>query len=162
MVIVFRWVQLRVIRSGSARSDLFDAFLAESGSTSLEKLWSRCRCCVLLEKVSRHFGDFVAVNDVDLRVEQGEFVTLLGPSGCGKTTTLRMVAGLEQNTGGRISIGNEIVSDAARGPIRAAGAPPARHGVPVLRDLAAYDGVRERRLSAAHAPRARPPKSATA
>src|SRR6201986_5007575 len=70
---------------------------------------------VVLEKVSRHFGDFVAVNDVDLRVNEGEFVTLLGPSGCGKTTTLRMVAGLEQNTGGRISIGSEIVSDAARG-----------------------------------------------
>jgi iron(III) transport system ATP-binding protein len=68
---------------------------------------------VVLEKVSRHFGDFAAVSDVDLRVNQGEFVTLLGPSGCGKTTTLRMVAGLEQNTGGRISIDNEIVSDAA-------------------------------------------------
>src|ERR1700753_1728927 len=70
---------------------------------------------VLLEKVSRHFGDFIAVDDGDLRVAQGEFVTLLGPSGCGKTTTLRMVAGLEQNTGGRISIGNEVVSDAERG-----------------------------------------------
>src|SRR6201986_364138 len=68
---------------------------------------------VVLEKVSRHFGDFVAVNDVDLRVNEGEFVTLLGPSGCGKTTTLRMVAGLEQNTGGRISIDSEVVSDAA-------------------------------------------------
>jgi iron(III) transport system ATP-binding protein len=68
---------------------------------------------VVLEKVSRHFGDFIAVNDVDLRIAKGEFVTLLGPSGCGKTTTLRMVAGLEQNTGGRISIDNEIVSDAA-------------------------------------------------
>ncbi|WP_022721048.1 ABC transporter ATP-binding protein [Rhodopseudomonas sp. B29] len=68
---------------------------------------------VTLEKVSRSFGDFVAVDSVDLRVEEGEFVTLLGPSGCGKTTTLRMVAGLEQNTGGRISIGNEVVSDAA-------------------------------------------------
>src|SRR6202012_6184912 len=70
---------------------------------------------VVLEKVSRYFGDFAAVSDVDLRVGQGEFVTLLGPSGCGKTTTLRMVAGLEQNTGGRISIGNVVVSDAARG-----------------------------------------------
>src|ERR1700742_5102424 len=68
---------------------------------------------VVLEKVSRYFGDFAAVSDVDLRVSEGEFVTLLGPSGCGKTTTLRMVAGLEQNTGGRISIDNEIVSDAA-------------------------------------------------
>ena len=70
---------------------------------------------VILEKVSRSFGQFVAVDRVDLRVNEGEFVTLLGPSGCGKTTTLRMVAGLEQNTGGRISIGNEVVSDAARG-----------------------------------------------
>src|ERR1700761_2209822 len=70
---------------------------------------------VILEKVSRNFGAFAAVADVDLRVNEGEFVTLLGPSGCGKTTTLRMVAGLEQNTGGRISIGNEVVSDAARG-----------------------------------------------
>src|SRR5262245_25848461 len=70
---------------------------------------------VVLEKVSRVFGDFVAVDGVDLRVSEGEFVTLLGPSGCGKTTTLRMVAGLEQNTGGRISIGNEVVSDASRG-----------------------------------------------
>jgi iron(III) transport system ATP-binding protein len=68
---------------------------------------------VVLEKVSRNFGDFIAVDGVNLRVAQGEFVTLLGPSGCGKTTTLRMVAGLEQNTGGRISIDNEVVSDAA-------------------------------------------------
>jgi iron(III) transport system ATP-binding protein len=70
---------------------------------------------VILEKVSRNFGQFIAVNGVDLCVNEGEFVTLLGPSGCGKTTTLRMVAGLEQNTGGRISIGNEVVSDATRG-----------------------------------------------
>jgi spermidine/putrescine transport system ATP-binding protein len=70
---------------------------------------------VVLEKVSRKFGDFAAVSGVDLRVSEGEFVTLLGPSGCGKTTTLRMVAGLEQNTGGRISIGGRVVSDAERG-----------------------------------------------
>ncbi|MBV8925773.1 MAG: ABC transporter ATP-binding protein [Bradyrhizobium sp.] len=69
---------------------------------------------VVLEKVSRTFGEFAAVSGVDLRVNEGEFVTLLGPSGCGKTTTLRMVAGLEQNTGGRISIGGRVVSDAAR------------------------------------------------
>jgi iron(III) transport system ATP-binding protein len=70
---------------------------------------------VLIEDVSRHFGDVIAVNRVNLKVERGEFVTLLGPSGCGKTTTLRMVAGLEQNTTGRISIGDRVVSDAAAG-----------------------------------------------
>ncbi len=70
---------------------------------------------VLVEDVSRHFGNVAAVNCVNLKVERGEFVTLLGPSGCGKTTTLRMVAGLEQNTSGRISIGDRVVSDAAAG-----------------------------------------------
>src|SRR5262245_15729935 len=70
---------------------------------------------VLIEGVSRHFGNVVAVDRVSLSVEPGEFVTLLGPSGCGKTTTLRMVAGLEQNAAGRISIGGRIVSDAEAG-----------------------------------------------
>jgi len=70
---------------------------------------------VLVEDVSRAFGDVLAVNRISLKVERGEFVTLLGPSGCGKTTTLRMVAGLEQNTGGRISIGDRVVSDPAAG-----------------------------------------------
>ena len=67
---------------------------------------------ITLENVSRHFGSVAAVDNVNLNVDAGEFVTLLGPSGCGKTTTLRMVAGLEQNTGGRIAIDNQVVSDA--------------------------------------------------
>ena len=70
---------------------------------------------VLVEDLSRHFDGVPAVDRVNLRIEPGEFVTLLGPSGCGKTTTLRMVAGLEQNTRGRISIGDRVVSDAAAG-----------------------------------------------
>lgn len=54
--------------------------------------------------VSRHFGDFVAVDGIDLRVERGEFVTLLGPSGSGKSTTLYMVAGFDAPTAGEIRI----------------------------------------------------------
>ena len=54
-----------------------------------------------------------AVPNLDLEVQEGEFLTLLGPSGCGKTTTLRCVAGLEKPTGGRISIGGEVVDDPA-------------------------------------------------
>ena len=70
---------------------------------------------VLVEDVSRHFDDVVAVDRRQPEIEPGEFVTLLGPSGCGKTTTLRMVAGLDQNTAGRISIGDRVLSDAAVG-----------------------------------------------
>jgi len=54
--------------------------------------------------VSKHFGDLVAVRDLDLDIDRAEFFTLLGPSGCGKTTTLRMVAGFEQPTAGRVLI----------------------------------------------------------
>ena len=70
---------------------------------------------ILLERVSRWFGDVPAVLDIDLAVAPGELVTLLGPSGCGKTTTLRMVAGLEESTTGRITIGDRVVSDADSG-----------------------------------------------
>ncbi|MBA4083635.1 MAG: spermidine/putrescine ABC transporter ATP-binding protein [Kytococcus sp.] len=59
-----------------------------------------------LDAVTKTFGDFTAVDDLHLQVPQGSFFALLGPSGCGKTTTLRMVAGLEQPTGGRVLIGD--------------------------------------------------------
>jgi spermidine/putrescine transport system ATP-binding protein len=57
--------------------------------------------------VEKHFGDLVAVRHLDLRIEPGEFFSIIGPSGCGKTTTLRMVAGFEDPTAGRISVGGE-------------------------------------------------------
>ena len=59
-----------------------------------------------LESVTKAFGDFTAVDDLSLTVPRGSFFALLGPSGCGKTTTLRMVAGLEQPSSGRILIGD--------------------------------------------------------
>ncbi len=67
---------------------------------------------VKFEKVGKQYekGSF-AVNDFTLEIQDGEFVSFLGPSGCGKTTTLRMIAGLENNTHGKIFLGDEIVSD---------------------------------------------------
>jgi spermidine/putrescine transport system ATP-binding protein len=63
-----------------------------------------------LEGITKRFGDFVAVDDLTLTVPEGSFFALLGPSGCGKTTTLRMVAGLEDPTAGRVLIGDEDVT----------------------------------------------------
>jgi spermidine/putrescine transport system ATP-binding protein len=68
------------------------------------------RPIVALESVTKQFGELVAVRDLSLRFAQGEFFTLLGPSGCGKTTTLRMIAGFEEPTAGRILIDGEDVS----------------------------------------------------
>jgi multiple sugar transport system ATP-binding protein len=58
-------------------------------------------------------GDRLAVRDLNLTIEEGEFVVLVGPSGCGKTTALRMVAGLEEITAGEIRIGDRVVNDLA-------------------------------------------------
>jgi len=62
------------------------------------------RSSVKLAGVTKRFGDFVAVDALDLDIGEGEFFTLLGPSGCGKTTTLRMIAGFEQPSEGQIQI----------------------------------------------------------
>ena len=57
---------------------------------------------IQIENVTKKFGDFTAVKDLSLEIEEGEFVALLGPSGCGKTTTMNMIAGLEDVTNGKI------------------------------------------------------------
>lgn len=65
---------------------------------------------VNLKKVTKKFGDLVAVDDIDLTIGDTEFIVLVGPSGCGKTTTLRCVAGLEEVTAGEIFIGDRMVN----------------------------------------------------
>jgi multiple sugar transport system ATP-binding protein len=66
---------------------------------------------VQLKKITKRFGDVVAVNGVNFEINEGEFLVLLGPSGCGKTTALRMIAGLESIDEGDIYIGERRVND---------------------------------------------------
>lgn len=68
-----------------------------------------------LTNVTKRWNSFYAVDNLNLTIEDNAFVTLLGPSGCGKTTTLRMIAGLETPTSGRIKIGDKVVYDSALG-----------------------------------------------
>ena len=65
---------------------------------------------IKIVNLRKQFGDFVAVEDSSFTVEDGEFLALLGPSGCGKTTTLRMIAGLELPTDGKIYLDGEDVT----------------------------------------------------
>ena len=65
---------------------------------------------VTLTNITKQFGDFTAVKDLSMIIEDGKFTVLVGPSGCGKTTTLRMVAGLEEATEGEIRIGERVVN----------------------------------------------------
>ncbi len=65
---------------------------------------------VRLDRVTKRFGDFIAVDDLSLEINQGEFFSLLGPSGCGKTTTLRMIGGFEEVTDGTVYLGDQDVT----------------------------------------------------
>jgi putrescine transport system ATP-binding protein len=66
---------------------------------------------VHLDGVTKKFGDFTAVDDISLEIYQGELFALLGPSGCGKTTLLRMLAGLERPSSGKILIDGQDVTN---------------------------------------------------
>ncbi|HOL13551.1 MAG TPA: ATP-binding cassette domain-containing protein, partial [Bacillota bacterium] len=64
---------------------------------------------VVLEDVTKKFGNIIAVNEANLEIQDKEFVVFVGPSGCGKSTTLRMIAGLEEVTSGNIIIDDRDV-----------------------------------------------------
>ena len=68
---------------------------------------------IKIEGLTRSFGSVVAVDDLSLRIAEGELLVLLGPSGCGKTTTMRSIVGLETPTKGRIEVGSQVVFDAS-------------------------------------------------
>ena len=70
---------------------------------------------ILLKNVTKKWGGFTAVENLNLEIEDGAFITLLGPSGCGKTTTLRMIAGLETPTSGEITIDGKVVFSSEKG-----------------------------------------------
>lgn len=70
---------------------------------------------IKLTNITKRFGKFIAVDNLNLDIQSNEFITLLGPSGCGKTTTLRMIAGLETPTEGSITIDDEVMFDSVQG-----------------------------------------------
>ena len=65
---------------------------------------------VIFERVVKEFGAVTALKSLDLKVEEGEFLTLLGPSGCGKTTTLRLIAGFIRPSSGNLYLGEEEIT----------------------------------------------------
>ena len=84
--------------------------MAETGQKEKSRTGSDSSGHLALHGVTKRFGTFVAVDKLDLDVPSGSFFALLGPSGCGKTTTLRMVAGLEEPTAGRIELGGRDIA----------------------------------------------------
>ena len=69
---------------------------------------------VTFQNVHKKFGDITIIKSLDIEVQDKEFLVLVGPSGCGKTTALRLLAGLEEITGGEIKIGDRLVNDVAQ------------------------------------------------
>src|SRR5262245_1679351 len=70
---------------------------------------------VRLERVSKRFGDVVAIDDISIEFRDGELTSVLGPSGCGKTTTLNAIAGFVDADSGSIRFADQLIADAATG-----------------------------------------------
>ena len=89
--------------------------VATAGARTRQKGWGREQMSeIYLDKLTKVYADgTLAVEDLDLEIQDGEFMVFVGPSGCGKTTALRMVAGLEDITTGTVSIGGRVVNDMA-------------------------------------------------
>ena len=64
-----------------------------------------------LKNIAKKYGEVEVIEDINLSINDGEFVVFVGPSGCGKSTLLRMIAGLEEISGGTIAIGDTVVND---------------------------------------------------
>ena len=120
----------------------------------LSEIGARDMAQIRVEGLHKAFQDFVAVEDSTFTVEDGTFFVMLGPSGCGKTTTLRMIAGLELPTEGRILLDGEDVTFKPRGAARH------RLRLPAVRALSAYECRAEHRLPAEMRRRRRAARSA--
>ena len=81
------------------------AFLTERFSTKAPPMSQR----LVLENINKNFGSLIAVKDVNLNIEPGEFLCFLGPSGCGKTTLLRIITGFEQPSSGTLTYDGKII-----------------------------------------------------
>jgi multiple sugar transport system ATP-binding protein len=97
---------------------------------------------ITLQKVSKVFGEAKVIPSIDLEIHDGEFVVFVGPSGCGKSTLLRLIAGLEDVSGGHILIDGKDVTQPCPRRTRPG------DGVPVLRALSAYERAQQHRLPA--------------
>ena len=84
---------------------------------------------IRLEGITKKFGEHLIIPTLDLTINDGEFVTLLGPSGCGKTTLLRMIAGLETPTTGKVILDGKDITKL----------PQCQHGFPELCVVSAHD-----------------------
>ena len=100
---------------------------------------------VSFRNIQKAYGKVKVIHGIGFDIADGEFVVLVGPSGCGKSTLLRMLAGLEEITGGEILIDGKVVNDLeSQGPRH-------RDGLPELRAVPAHDGAREHGLQPAPA-----------